>query len=86
MVMKVRIAIKSPATVPAGEFKAMCLAMMDNVERDGASITITKRGRPVAVLSPVWAAPSSAFGFARDAVEIVGDIVGPLDVAWDAQN
>lgn len=86
MVMKARVATKSPATVPAGEFKAKCLAMMDNVEREGASITITKRGKPVAVLSPVWVAPSSAFGFARDAIEIVGDIVAPLDVAWDAQK
>ena len=39
--------------VPAAEFKARCLRIIKEMNRDGGSVTITNRGRPVAVLSPV---------------------------------
>ena len=35
------------------EFKARCLRIIKEMNRDGGSVTITNRGRPVAVLSPV---------------------------------
>jgi prevent-host-death family protein len=38
--------------VSATEFKAKCLAILDKVEQHGAAVTVTKRGRPVAVLGP----------------------------------
>jgi len=38
--------------IAAAEFKARCLALLDDVHRDGRSITITKRGRVVARLVP----------------------------------
>ena len=39
--------------VPAAEFKSRCLRIIKEMNRDGGSVTITNRGRPVAVLSPV---------------------------------
>ena len=39
-------------TVTATEFKAKCLALLDEVDRSGGTITVTKRGRPVATLGP----------------------------------
>ena len=39
--------------VSATEFKARCLRIIKELNRDGGSVTITNRGRPVAVLSPV---------------------------------
>jgi len=63
-------------TVTATEFKAKCLAMLDEVDRLGGTITVTKRGRPVAVLqrSPkkAWKNPAGRW---EGLVEIVGDIV-----------
>ena len=38
--------------VPAAEFKAKCLALIDRVRERGEPITITKRGRVVARLVP----------------------------------
>jgi len=38
--------------VSATEFKAKCLAILDEVDDQGGTVTITKRGRPVAVLGP----------------------------------
>ena len=42
----------SDLTVPAAEFKAKCLALIDRVRERGEPITITKRGRVVARLVP----------------------------------
>jgi prevent-host-death family protein len=84
MVTKARSAKRAVESIPAGEFKATCLALMDRVAHDGTSITVTKRGKPVAVLSPVLTTKASAFGFARGQIEILGDIVAPIDVVWDA--
>ena len=72
-------------TVSATEFKAKCLAYLDEVEQHGGSITITRRGRPVAVLGrakrTAWKSPRNRWA---GKVEIVGDIVN-LDTAslWE---
>jgi prevent-host-death family protein len=38
--------------VSATEFKAKCLALLDEIEEKGGTITVTKRGRPVATVGP----------------------------------
>jgi prevent-host-death family protein len=69
-------------TISAGEFKAKCLALMDEVYAGGETIVITKRGKPVAQLSsPAEAAEpkqESIFGFMRGHGTAKGDIVGPI--------
>ena len=40
-------------TMPAGIFKARCLAVMDEVQAKRQAVIITKRGKPVAKLVPV---------------------------------
>ena len=40
-------------SVAATKFKAKCLALIDQVHDTGKPITITKRGKPVAVLQPL---------------------------------
>jgi prevent-host-death family protein len=67
----------------ASEFKAKCLACLGEIEQSGESITITKRGRPVAVLSP---AKTKALKSPRDSwagrARIVGDIVN-TNIFWE---
>jgi len=70
--------------IPAGEFKAKCLRLMDVVQKTKASIIITKYGKPVAKLVPVEDEPSDFFGCMKGTVRIVGDIVSPIDVEWEA--
>lgn len=41
--------------IGAAEFKAHCLRILDEVQRSGESVTVTKRGRPVAEVKPVEA-------------------------------
>ena len=40
-------------TVPAGQFKQGCLALLDEVADHDVEIVVTKRGRPVARLVPI---------------------------------
>lgn len=43
--------------VSATEFKAKCLALLDEIGHEGNTITVTKRGRPVATVGPPRKAP-----------------------------
>ena len=79
---------KQPAgaqTIKASEFKAKCLKLMDEVADTGEEIVISKNGRPVARLVPFREKPKSLFGIDKGKIEILGDIVEPLDVEWEAQ-
>lgn len=68
----------------AGEFKAKCLKILDEVQRQRKQVTILKRGKPVARLVPIQERSSSFIGSMKGTMDIVGDIVSPLDVRWDA--
>ena len=47
----------------AAEFKTRCLRILKEMNRDGGAVTITNRGRPVAVLSTVPASEQTHSGF-----------------------
>jgi prevent-host-death family protein len=67
-------------TIPAGAFKARCLAIMDEVQAKRQAVVITKRGKPVAKLVPVEQEKDDIFGFmkGKGTIEIKGDIVSPV--------
>ncbi len=71
--------------VGAAEFKAACLRLIDEVSRNQETVTITKRGKPVAVLSPVKKAakPKTLFGAMRGSVLRFDD---PFSPAVDPQE
>lgn len=73
-------------TLKASEFKAKCLQLMDEVEETGEAIVITKHGRPVAQLGPVQERRTTLAGLHEGQTEILGDIVGPLGVEWEADR
>jgi prevent-host-death family protein len=61
----------------AGEFKAKCLGIMDEVQETGIPLVVTKRGKPVIRVVPIRAADNEKkadiFGRLKGIVEIVGD-------------
>jgi len=64
--------------IPATEFKARCLELMDRVAERHETYVITKRGRPVAKLVPLEREPVvSIFGWLRAKGSITGDIFSP---------
>ena len=70
--------------IKAAEFKAKCLAVLDDVERTRRPVVITKRGKPVAELVPHIDRKREARGILKGRLEILGDIVSPIDVEWEA--
>lgn len=75
-------------TIPAGEFKSQCLKLMEIVQRTRKSITITKRGKPIAKLAPLDSEEDQWFGRLKGKVKIVGDIESPIDPpeAWESSR
>ena len=69
----------------AGEFKAKCLKLMEDVNRLQTEIIITKFGKPVAKLVPVEAVPSrSAFGYLKGTVVSQKNLIAPTGESWEA--
>lgn len=73
-------------TIPAGEFKNRCLALMDEVNETGEPIVITKHGKPVSRLVPAQTSTPQMWGRYRDRIRIAGDILSPVSAAdeWEA--
>lgn len=65
-------------TMPAGEFKARCLKVMDDVRTRREPVIITKKGVPVAKLVPVEQSRSDIFGCMAGTAEILGNIEAPV--------
>lgn len=70
------------------EFKARCLAEFEAIARGGEPLLITKRGVPVAQVTPPVDVPRPRRELGRLAgtVRIHGDIVGPIVPAeeWES--
>jgi len=73
-------------TMPAGQFKARCLKVMDDVQLTREPVVITKKGRPVAKLVPAGEASDNFLGKLSGVMKIVGDITQPIEdpEEWDA--
>ena len=74
--------------VAISEFKAKCLALLEQVRVTKRPLRVTRFGKPVAEIVPP--APVGAdrkwLGSLADAMEITGDIVSPVieDTDWEA--
>jgi len=64
-------------TMPAGQFKTQCLAIMDKVQARREVVVITKRGQAVAKLVPVETGADEIYHFLRGKGSVVGDVVAP---------
>jgi prevent-host-death family protein len=64
--------------IAISEFKAKCLAILDEVQKTKQPIRVTRRGRPIAEVAP----PSPAnnrdwIGSMKGKSKILGDIIAP---------
>lgn len=51
------IMVRNAKTVPAGQFKAKCLSLLDEVAATGQPLVVTKHGKPVAQVVPMKGKP-----------------------------
>jgi prevent-host-death family protein len=74
-------------TIPAGEFKAKCLALLDEVRESGEEIIVTKRGKPVARVVPAETETEASIrARLRGSIVYQGDLISPLDEEWEANS
>jgi prevent-host-death family protein len=73
--------------VPAGEFKARCLKLIEAVRVRRLEVVITKRGRPVAKLVPLEEPLGRPlFGYLKGSAKAIGDIISPVGDEWEAAH
>ena len=78
-------------SVGVAEFKANCTRLLREMRKDRMPITVTSRGKPVAVMMPppVENEPGidKAFGCLRGVVTKIGDWdeTGPVDPDWEVE-
>jgi prevent-host-death family protein len=65
--------------VTISKFKATCLRLLDNVKKTGQPLLVTRRGEPIAIITPPPPPqkPESWLGAMKDTVRISGDIISP---------
>ena len=69
----------SEEIVTISQFKASCLALLSKVKRTGQSILVTRRGDPIALITPPPQPerPASWLGTFQNRGKIMGDIISP---------
>jgi prevent-host-death family protein len=73
------------ATLSVSEFKATCLAVLEDVKKHKKRVLITKRGKPIAEIVPYEGARERSP--LKDTVLFVGDIVSPVaEKDWEASR
>jgi prevent-host-death family protein len=74
--------------IAISEFKAKCLALLEQVRKTRKPIRVTRFGKPVADVVPPAPCPQKAnwLGSLTDTMEITGDIVSPIieETDWEA--
>jgi antitoxin (DNA-binding transcriptional repressor) of toxin-antitoxin stability system len=78
--MKARTRKKPMQEIAISEFKAKCLALLEQVSKTNTPLRILKRGKPIVDVFPALpASPESGWmGSMSGSIEIIGDIVSPV--------
>ena len=66
--------------ISISEFKATCLKILDQVKKTGKQVIVTRRGKPIALVSPPPPPDKtdSWIGTFKNQGSITGDIVSPV--------
>lgn len=79
--------MKTAKMIPAGEFKAKCLKLMQDIAEKRNPIIITKHGKQLVQVIPLMVnEPQSYYGCMKGTVNIKEDITKPIDVEWNANE
>lgn len=77
----------APKSVTVSHAKTHLLTLINDVDKRGESLILTRRGRPIARLVPIEPIQlASIFGCMKGTFEITGDIVGPEPDVWEAMQ
>lgn len=86
--------------IATGDFRAHCLALLDDIDARQRELLVTRRGKPVALIVPANDAAELPDNIDRDApwpkdwpfpdlrhmYEYIGDVVSPIEAEWEAMR
>jgi prevent-host-death family protein len=73
--------------IAISEFKAKCLALLEEVQKTKKPIRVTRFGKPIAEVIPSWPPSTNEWmGSMKDEFQILGDIISPAsdEDDWEA--
>lgn len=73
-------------TLAAGQFKAKCLALINEIAQSRESIIITKYGKPLVKVVPLDEKTDQNDKPLKGAATFIGDIISPIDDEWEAMK
>ena len=73
-------------TMKASEFKARCLKLMDEIQKSGDEIIITKNGKPVSKLVPYRVKAAMLFGLHEGKIHSTGDDLFSTGETWESER
>ena len=78
--MRSKTAKKPIQEIAISEFKAKCLALLEEVSKTKTPLRVTRRGKPLADVIPAspQAEEASWIGSMEGTIDIVGDVVSPV--------
>lgn len=76
--------MKAPRSVPATEFKAHCLALLEQVRETRQPLLVTRHGKPVVEISPYAPKDATHTNPLKGSVLYQGDLISPIDERWDS--
>ena len=71
-------------SIAASQFKAKCLGLMDEVQRTGNELIVTRHGKAIVKIVPLERRLPSAYGAMEGTAVVTGDLVGPAPELWES--
>ena len=72
--------------ISVSSFKTHCLKILDGIQNDHRTITITKRNKPIAKINPYEDRKESILGLFKGRGEVKLDIIEGVGEQWDSEN
>lgn len=73
-------------TIPAAEFKAHCLALLEEVRKTRKPLVVTRHGKAVAQITPCASKSIAEDNRLKNSVIYESDLVSPIGGAWEAER
>ena len=73
-------------TIPITDFKARCLALLQELHDTDERLIVTKHGKPFAEVRPCKEELEAVLARFRGSVVDSGDVVDPVGEEWDVER
>jgi prevent-host-death family protein len=78
--------MKTSKSVPATEFKARCLTLLEEVRESRQPLLVTRHGRPVVEICPYVPKDARRVNPLKGSIVHQGDLTSPIDEKWDSSQ